>query len=158
MWLISYRIRIFIGVPTGNFPIWGQICYVPICQFVKVSSIFKLDRVSGPPNCNSHTWSGWLHRLFDWHFESGYLLCHRRSGGWIRYNKGRLKVSFQTTLMLTSDEVVKDQTFQMTSKKDYSKSIIGNSRISFVVNSPIFFSVKDNFLFFTNLSSWNAYS
>lgn len=158
MWLISYRIRIFIGVPTGNFLIWGQICYVPICQFVKLSSIFKLDRVSGPPNCNSHTWSGWLHRLFGRHFESGCRLCHRRSGGWIRYNKGRLKVRFQTTLMLTSDEVIKDQTFQMTSKKDYSKSIIGNSRISFVVNSPIFFSVKDNFLFFTNLSSWNAYS
>ena len=158
MWLISYRIRIFIGVPTGNFLIWGQICYVPICQFVKVSSIFKLDRVSGPPNCNSHTWSGWLHRLFGRHFESGCRLCHRRSGGWIRYNKGRLKVGFQTTLMLTSDEVVKEQTFQMTSKKDYSKSIIGNSRISFVVNSPIFFSIKDNFLFFTNLSSWNAYS
>ena len=65
---------------------------------------------------------------------------------------------FQTTLMLTSDEVVKEQTFQMTSKKNYSKSIIGNSRISFVVSSPIFFSIKDNFLFFTNLSSWNAYS
>ena len=65
---------------------------------------------------------------------------------------------FQTTLMLTSDEVVKEQIFQKTSKKDYSKSIIGNSRISFVVNSPIFFSIKDNFLFFTNLSSWNAYS
>ena len=158
MWLISYRIRIFIGVPTGNFLIWGQICYVPICQFVKLSSIFKLDRVSGPPNCNSHTWSGWLHRLFGRHFESGCRLCHRRSGGWIRYNKGRLKVRFQTTLMLTSDEVIKDQTFQMTSKKDYSKSIIGNSRISFVVSSPIFFSIKDNFLFFTNLSSWNAYS
>ena len=35
--------------------------------------------------------------------------------------------------MLTSDEVVKEQTFQMTAKKDYSKSIIGNSRISFVL-------------------------
>ena len=65
---------------------------------------------------------------------------------------------FQTTLMLTSDEVVIEHIFQKTSKKDYSKSIIGNSRISFVVNSPIFFSIKDNFLFFTNLSSWNAYS
>lgn len=42
--------------------------------------------------------------------------------------------------------------------RDYSKLIIGNSRISFVVNSPIFFSIRDNFLFFANLSSWNAYS
>ena len=86
--------------------------------------------------------------IFCIFLQSEGLVCAIRYHGFL----------FQTTLMLTSDEVVKEQIFQKTSKKDYSKSIIGNSRISFVVNSPIFFSVKDNFLFFTNLSSWNAYS
>ena len=33
-----------------------------------------------------------------------------------RYNKGRLKVVFQMTSMLTSDEVVKEQIFQTISK------------------------------------------
>ena len=45
------------------------------------------------------------------------------------FNKGK-KYVFSKDVYLASDEVVKEQTFQMTSKKNYSKSIIGNSRIS----------------------------
>jgi len=48
--------------------------------------------------------------------RSGCPMRRRRSGGWTRYNKGRLKVVFQMTSMLTSDEVVKEQIFQTISK------------------------------------------
>ena len=34
-----------------------------------------------------------------------------------RFGRGRLKVGFQTTSMLTANEIVKEQMFQTTSKK-----------------------------------------
>ena len=47
--------------------------------------------------------------FFCQYFESVCLLC--------RIGKGRLKVGFQTTSMLTANEIVKEQILQTTSKK-----------------------------------------
>ena len=47
--------------------------------------------------------------FFCQYFESVCLLC--------RIGKGRLKVGFQTTSMLTANEIVKKQMVQTTSKK-----------------------------------------
>jgi len=47
------------------------------------------------------------------------IIIHRKcSNGRAQYNKGRLKVVFQTISMLTINEIVKEQMIQTISKED----------------------------------------